>query len=131
MILNIQIADTYMFFPQAIYFLTSLKEQEFFISSDIEVFFNCHYKYFYIKIKPFNWRYHIRFKIFSLSKSGIVCALKLEFETALVAFFSIFLIFMIFFILRSTPTCYSEFHVTFEKCIQQYQMLSLGQEIFL
>ena len=54
LILNIQIADTYMFSPQAIYFLTSLKEQEFFISSDIEVFFNCHYKYFYIKIKPFN-----------------------------------------------------------------------------
>ena len=35
LILNIQIADTYLFFPHAIYFLTSF-EHEFFISSDNE-----------------------------------------------------------------------------------------------
>jgi hypothetical protein len=65
-------------------------------------------KYLYIKIEPFNWRISYSFKIFSVPKSRIVCALKLEFQTALIAFF-----FLDFFILRSTPTCYSEFHVTF------------------
>ena len=142
LILNIQIVETY-FFPDAIYFLTSLKNKSFlflvtknsiFVVGKLEkivlilfllvflilsilfgLFDLKHKTYYltiqeeavhwsvckYIKIEPFNRRISCSFKIFSFPKSGIVCALKLEFETALIAFYWTLLIFLNFLFLEA------------------------------